>query len=79
MQLLKKTAATFAIAALTTVGLGTTSASAAEPEFYATADATTAVEPTVDPCPTGYAGIIVGFDDSNGSGKRVYACYKLFP
>lgn len=67
MHVLKKITVTVAFSALATVGLGTTSAlaSAAPPE------------PAYDPCPAGYWGAIVGYDDSNSTGKRVYACIKL--
>lgn len=36
-------------------------------------------EPAFDPCPVGYYGVIVGYDDSNSTGRRVYACVKTQP
>jgi hypothetical protein len=65
MRSCKRVLATLAIGTFASIGLsGTALAAGAAPE------------PAFDPCPDNYQGYIVGYDDSNGTGKRVYLCIE---
>jgi hypothetical protein len=80
-QHLKRLAATTGLVALATVGFGSVAASAAQVgdyfEIMVPVPATGTPSPAYDPCPSGYKGAIVGVDWQNGTGYRVYGCYKL--
>ena len=78
-QHVKRAAVVTGLAALVSMGLGTATAHAEDsPSFLVAIPVTTQVpQPAYDPCPAGYKGAIVGVDYQNGTGYRVYGCYKI--
>jgi hypothetical protein len=77
-QHVKRFAVSALLVGLATGGMGSVSAFASTPDvFFVSVNSAQPPTPAYDPCPAGYRGAIVGYDQDNTTGKRVYACTKI--